>query len=185
MWVILYSDFTTKVWNYESNMRCYCVHFSKSNEFTSLHDLINRLRADMPAYIYTHRVYIVHSYSEYVSPFEFRSPMHNADSCGSLLYAPKLVCTWYRLRDRMTRFNALSLSVPLDLLLASFSSSCIRPLESPRWSRESPRAHLIRFFVPRIIYLLSHDSISRWLSRLCVTRIKDTPIRRYILSCLV
>lgn len=57
---------------------------------------------------------------------------------GALLpYAPKLVCTWYRLRDRMTRFNASSLRSfsllpllfllffsPVSLLLFPYPSNC-------------------------------------------------------------
>lgn len=65
------------VWNYESNMRYVCVHFSKSNEFTSLHELVHN-RSRMYSHIYA-RVYVLqYSYDECVSPFECRSSMHNA-----------------------------------------------------------------------------------------------------------
>lgn len=94
------------VWNYESNMRC--VYTSQSP--TNLHRCTNsfitsRTRARVcVSYIRTRWVRV----AIWVQIADAQR--------GSLLYAPKLVCTWYRPRDRMTRFNASPLPVPLEPL---------------------------------------------------------------------
>lgn len=170
MWVILYSDFSTR-----GERECVCEITRVTRDImcallkvaTDLHRYTNsfvqleRIYIYINARVYTY-IYTVAYIYKCVSPFECRSPMHDA---VSLLYAPKLVCTWYRPRDRMTRFNAFSLSLPVFVPLDSPSFVFVvffflyPPFaESAQISRESPRAHLIRSFVPR--YLLSQDSIS-------------------------
>lgn len=88
------------VWNYESNMRYVYTSQSPTNLHRCTNSFITSRRTCARVCVYPY-VYIRTRWVRVAIRVQIADAQRR-----SLLYAPKLVCTWYRPRDRMTRFNA-------------------------------------------------------------------------------
>ena len=132
VWFILYSDF------HGEKARKVCTIVTRgaytSQSPMDLHRCTNSFGNRSGArIIHTH----IRTYIHMVSTYRHLQIADARRVCAALLYAPKLVCTWYRPRDRMTRFNALSLARPSRFFFRFRLFLLITALRRYRGSRES------------------------------------------------